>query len=185
MGETADLKCLAELILRRDTSRDSERDTLSRARAVGETGPRHPSEVVSLSRPVVDRDTETGAYATALAALERRCPDYVDADVWRQAITDGRRFVGLWGIQAVALGWTPRDLFGLHRPPDRPAANYQRLGRYDETGLVWLLQGRRVVTLTDTTAAIQTPMGAILTYRRHYKPTIGPEIFHDIGLGKG
>ena len=47
------------------------------------------------------------------------------------------------------------ELFGLHPVPERPAANYQRLSRYDETGLVWLLRGHPVVALMETEAAIQ------------------------------
>jgi hypothetical protein len=39
---------------------------------------------------------------------------------------------------------------------------------------VWLLKGRAVVALTDLTAAIQAPSGAILTYRKHRKPAFGP-----------
>jgi hypothetical protein len=33
-------------------------------------------------------------------------------------------------------------------------APYSRLSRYDETGLIWLLQGREVAALTETTAMI-------------------------------
>src|SRR5262249_44217882 len=38
--------------------------------------------------------------------------------------------------------------------------SYRRLSRYDETGLIWLLQGRPVVMLTAATAAIENPTGA-------------------------
>src|SRR6516162_8969657 len=51
-----------------------------------------------------------------------------------------RRFLAKWGEQAAALGWTPRDLFGLQKSPDQPHPSYRRLSRYDETGLIWLLQ---------------------------------------------
>jgi len=44
--------------------------------------------------------------------------------------------------------------------------SYRRLSRYDETGLCWLLQGRPVVALTEATAAIHNPTGAITIYRR-------------------
>ena len=64
--------------------------------------------------------------------------------------------MGLWGEPA-ALGWTSRDLFGLHRPPEKPHPSYRRLSRYDETGLIWLLRGRPVVALSERTAAIQSP----------------------------
>ena len=51
------------------------------------------------------------------------------------------RVLAQWGQQAEALGWTSRDLFGLHKPPDKPAPSYRRLSRYDETGLIWLSIG--------------------------------------------
>jgi hypothetical protein len=84
------------------------------------------------------------------------------------------RFLARWGQQAEALGWTSRDLFGLHKPPANTHASYSRLSRYDETGLTWLLCGREVVALTEATAAIQNPTGAITTYRRFNRPALGP-----------
>jgi hypothetical protein len=93
--------------------------------------------------------------AKALAALERRCPAYVEANRWQQAVEDGHRFLRQWGDKAAALGWTAQDLFGLQRPPEQPHPSYQRLSRYDQAGLVWLLFGQPVVALTETSAAIQ------------------------------
>jgi hypothetical protein len=108
------------------------------------------------------------------ACLTARSPDHVLADRWQQAVQDGRRFLAKWGEQAAALGWTPRDLFGLQKSPDQPHPSYRRPSRYDETGLIWLLQGRPVVALTDSTAAIENPTGAITVYRRYDKPALGP-----------
>jgi hypothetical protein len=122
-------------------------------------------------------EPSSAVFAKALAALERRCPDYVEANRWWQGVEDGRRFLARWGDQAGALGWTAEDLFGLHTPPERPHPSYRRLRRYDATGLIWLLQGRPVVALTEATAAIQSLTGAIsaiTTYRRHNKPALGP-----------
>jgi hypothetical protein len=113
-------------------------------------------------------------FGRTFAALENRCPDHVPAERWQLAVEDGRRFLSQWGEQAEALGWTSRDLFGLHTPPATPHPSYSRLSRYDETGLIWLLQGRPVVALTEATAAIQSSTGAIATYRRHNKPALGP-----------
>jgi hypothetical protein len=107
-----------------------------------------------------------GPFADALAVIERRCPDYVPANRWRQAVEDGRRFLDQWGETAAALGWTPLDLFGLHAPPHQLHPSYQRLSRYDGLGLIWLLCGRATVALTKTSAAIQTRGGARLVYRR-------------------
>jgi hypothetical protein len=78
-----------------------------------------------------------------------------------------------WGEPA-ALGWTSRDLFGLHRPPEKPHPSYRRLSRYDETGLIWLLRGRPVVPLTEATAAIKGATGNVTVYRKHTKPALGP-----------
>jgi hypothetical protein len=110
---------------------------------------------------------------TACDALERRCPKYVNQDRWQQAIADGRRFLAQWSESAAGLGWSARDLFGLAEIPDGPGSNYQRLSRYDQTGLIWLLQGRPVVALTSDTAVIETTTGTF-TYRRHDKPALGP-----------
>jgi hypothetical protein len=113
-------------------------------------------------------------FRRTLSALEARCPDLVPVNRWQVAVEDGRRFLARWGEQADALGWTARDLFGLHIPPATPYPSYSRLSRYDETGLIWLLQGREVVALTEATAAIQSSTGAITTYRCHNKPALGP-----------
>ena len=116
---------------------------------------------------------KTGTYGCTLAALQARCPDVVPAARWQQAIEDGRRFLAAWGEQADTLGWTARDLFGLHQPPAKPHPSYSRLSRYDQTGLVWLLQGRSVLALTDGTAAVENATGAITVYRRFNKPAFG------------
>ena len=94
---------------------------------------------------------------------------------WQQCLEDGRRFLETWGAQAEALGWTAADLFGLHTPPERPRPFYSRLSRYDETGLIWLLQGKEVIALTADTATIRNPAtGSLMTYRRCNKPALGP-----------
>jgi hypothetical protein len=110
----------------------------------------------------------------AFAALERRCPERVELDRWQRAVADGRQFLGRWGDQAAALGWTASDLFGLHQVPEDPAPTYRRLSRYDETGLVWLLRGDAVIALTEVTAAIQNAVGVVTTYRKYHKPALGP-----------
>ncbi len=94
-------------------------------------------------RPPGDIDIDAGAsaathFTAALEALERRCPDHVEPDRWRQAIDDGHRFLAKWGEQAEALGWTAEDLFGLAEPPKRPSPLYRRLSQLDATGLIWL-----------------------------------------------
>jgi hypothetical protein len=81
----------------------------------------------------------------------------------KQAVRDAETFLVKWGEQAHALGWTARELFGLHPVPGRPAPTFRRLSRYDSTGLIWLLHGRPVVALTANEAAIRGHSGATVT----------------------
>jgi hypothetical protein len=113
-------------------------------------------------------------FCRTFSALESGCPDLVPVNRWQLAVDDACVFLTRWGDQAEALGWTARDLFGLHTPPAKPHPSYSRLSPYDETGLIWLLQGRPVVALTEATAAIESPTGAPTIYRRHNKPALGP-----------
>jgi len=50
--------------------------------------------------------------------------------------------------------------------PAEPHPSYNRLSRYDATGLVWLLQGREVIVLTATSAAIMNTSGAVTVWLR-------------------
>ena len=112
-------------------------------------------------------------YASALTALRASCPAFIPEDRWHQAVADATAFVSEWGAEAEAFGWTVPELFGLHPVPEQPAANYSRLSRLDEMGVIWLLHRRPVVALTETTAAIQGAT-AVLTYRKINKPALGP-----------
>jgi hypothetical protein len=58
---------------------------------------------------------------------------------------------------AVALGWEPHDLFGCDR--DRPFACI------DQAGLLWLLNGDKLVALSENTATIETSNSVRHTYR--------------------
>ena len=144
-----------------------ERSEQSEIRVVGTqlTGRRVPA---SVAQPGLN------SLNSLLSHLEARCPELVNSSSWQQSIEDGRRFLAHWGEQAEALGWTSRDLFGLHRPPEKPHPSYRRLSRYDETGLIWLLRGRPVVALTEATAAIKGATGNVTVYRKHAKPALGP-----------
>jgi hypothetical protein len=135
------------------------------------------NDINDKSPPLPPRDPtfcRFGRFGRTCQELERRCPDLIEPSRWEQAIRDAHAFLSVWGEKADALGWTARDLFGLHPVPERPAASFQRLARYDSTGLIWLLHGRPIVALTVETAAIQTASGGILTYRKNNKPAFGP-----------
>jgi hypothetical protein len=134
-----------------------------------------PSKLQTKKRGAPPERTKlTEPFARTITALEARCPDLVPVGRWQLAVEDSRSFLARWGDKAEALGWTARDLFGLHTPAAKPHPSYSRLSPYDETGLIWLLQGRPVVALTEAAAAIQSSTGAITIYRRHNKPALGP-----------
>jgi len=109
-----------------------------------------------------------------LDVLRGGCLDLVDHDRWHRAVADGERFLAEWAEQARQLGWTARDLFSLHEPPESPHPSYRRLSRYDATGLIWLLEGREVIALTADTAAIRWPSGSVTIYHKNNKPASGP-----------
>jgi hypothetical protein len=140
-------------------------------------------------RTILESRRETrpsGPYGQLLAALQSKCPELVEPNHWQQAIRDADSFLQQWGAQADWLGWTARELFGLHPVPERPSPSYRRLSRYDETGLVWLLRGRAVVALTATEAVMRCPSGSTLMYRRQNKPAPEPlgDSINDIWGGK-
>jgi hypothetical protein len=62
---------------------------------------------------------------------------------------------------AAALGWGPHDLFGCDR--DRPFA------RLDQAGLLWLLNGAKLVMLAEDAATVEMATGARQVWRR--RPT--------------
>ena len=85
-------------------------------------------------------------------------PENVPPRRWAQFVNDCNRFLRVWTSQATALGWEPLDLFGCD-----PVKPYSRI---DKQGLVWLLNGRRVIALTVETATIEGAGGSRLTYRK-------------------
>jgi hypothetical protein len=137
-----------------------------RATSVGPDGVGCKVEIVELP--------QAGRYRKVFGVLQLKHPALVDVARWRQCVEDGKRFLAMWGEQAEALGWMSADLFGLHTAPERPHPSYRRLSRYDATGLVWLLQRRPVVALTEITAAIENASGNVTVYRKHNKPALGP-----------
>ena len=85
---------------------------------------------------------------------------------WLRFIDDCGRFLDEgWAACAEALGWGPLDLFGCNR--DKPFA------RISQAGLLWLLEGRKLLALTADTAAIATHSGGKLTFYRRLLETGG------------
>ena len=78
---------------------------------------------------------------------------------WRRFVDDVGLFLGgPFCAFAAALGWGPHDLFGCDR--DRPFA------RIDRAGLLWLLNGNKLVALSEHTATIETRTGARQMWHR-------------------
>jgi hypothetical protein len=104
------------------------------------------------------------AWAEGFARLDpNRPPGDVPARRWLRFVDDVGRFLdGDFAAIAAALGWGSFDLFGCDR--DRPFA------RIDQAGLLWLLNGDRLIELTESTATIETTTGRRQTWRR--KPAV-------------
>jgi hypothetical protein len=80
-------------------------------------------------------------WAEALARLDpKKPPGDVPPRRWLRFIDDCGHFLdGGWAARAMELGWGPLDLFGCDR--ERPFA------RMDRAGLLWLINGRKLVAL--------------------------------------
>jgi hypothetical protein len=100
------------------------------------------------------------AWVEGIARLDpNRPPADVPARRWRTFIHDCRRFFDSgFAAQAAKLGWGPLDLFGCDR--DRPFA------RIDQGGLLWVLNGYRLIAASENTGTIETRTGVRQTWRR-------------------
>jgi hypothetical protein len=86
-------------------------------------------------------------------------PGDVPPGRWRQFLMDARAFAGSqWAEQAAALGWTEDDLYG--------ADDAAPFARRDKAGLLRLLNGNRLIAISEDAAVIETRNGARQTYRR-------------------
>jgi len=117
----------------------------------GETG------VARAANPEHD---DPDAWDAGYARLDpEKAPARVPLACWRQFVDDTRRFLDSpFCAEATALGWGSIDLFGCNR--NRPFA------RIDQAGLLWLLNGNRVVLLTAMTAVVETATGVRQTFYR-------------------
>ena len=123
----------------------------------------------SRDREIQREVTGSTGRGTPLAVdLDRLDPDHPPGDVprarWAQFLEDARELhASGFGEQARALGWTEADLFGCD--DTRPFA------RIDRMGLVWLLNGDRIVALTAEAAVIEAKSGARTMYRKKGWPS--------------
>jgi hypothetical protein len=100
------------------------------------------------------------SWAEALARLDPAAPPAnVPPRRWLAFLDDCGRFLDAgWAVRAAALGWGPLDLFGCDR--ERPFA------RIDHMGLLWLINGGKLIELRRDRAAIETAAGARQCFRR-------------------
>ena len=100
------------------------------------------------------------AWAEGYARLDPdRPPGDVPVKRWLRFVDDVGRFLDSpFCAVAAVLGWGPYDLFGCDR--DRPFA------RINQAGLLWLLNGHKLIALSENKATIETRTGARQTYRR-------------------
>lgn len=107
------------------------------------------------------------AWAEGFARVDpSRPPAGVPLRRWRRFVDDVGLFLDRWATKAAALGWGPEDLFGAY--PRKP------FERIEHMGLLWLLNGARVIALTGDTALIETAEGARQSYRR--KPHVAGRV---------
>src|SRR5262245_60862518 len=96
----------------------------------------------------------------SLARLpETQPPSGFPDERWPEALASALDFCEEWAAPALALGWSPLELFGLH--PTAPAT------RLDCKGLAFVVRpGARVVAITADVATIRTRTGALLSHDR-------------------
>jgi hypothetical protein len=177
-GKTADLHALALLVLARDTRRDTGRDKVSRADPVSGKSSKTLETASTVGQPtgaVLARWGEAEAERAAIVehdgnvprawaeGYSRLDPDRPAGDVplsrWQRFVDDVGRFLDSpFCAVASALGWTAYDIFGCDR--DRPFA------RIDQEGLLWLLNGDRLIALSENTATVERRTGARQIFRR-------------------
>lgn len=99
-------------------------------------------------------------WAEALARLDPACPPGdIPPKRWLRFIDDCGRFLDDgWATHAARLGWGPLDLFGCDR--------IKPFARINRAGLLWLLDGRKLLALSADAAAIATASGGYLAFRR-------------------
>ena len=115
-------------------------------------------------------ETESRASEATAASLEEwreglarldpdRPPRNVPGKRWEQFIIDALRLFHIGMIKAAAeLGWPVFDLFGCD--------DTKRCARIDQMGLVWLVNGNPIVSISSSAAVIEMPTGSRQTYRR-------------------
>jgi hypothetical protein len=133
----------------------AHRAELAAALAEAETNDFEEREAIVEHDGGIPRD-----WAEGFARLD---PDHPPTGVplrrWVRFIDDIGLFLDNgFGVKAAERGWGPLDLFGCDRE--------RSFARIDRAGLLWLLNGDRLVDLDRHTAVIERRTGARQTFRR-------------------
>ena len=117
-------------------------------------------------------------WAEALARFDPACPPCdIPPQRWLQFIDDCGMFLDDgWARCADRLGWEPLDLFGCD--------GAKPLARVNRAGLLWLLNGRKLLAITADAAAIGTATGGYLTFGRHARDP-GGGLLWKLSFGEG
>ena len=104
-------------------------------------------------------------WAEAMARLDpARVPANMSQERWAQFIDDCGRFLDQgWATHAEGLGWGPLDLFGCDRE--------QSSAEGDHAGLLWRIEGGKLIIMSAYAAIIETATGQQMTFhRRNNRP---------------
>ena len=104
------------------------------------------------------------------------CPASCPAERWEALREDAYHFLRDHAARAHELGWTALDLFGVH--PEKPWE------RFDCMGLVPLLNGARVVVLSDNEAMVEKPNGSRATFHRRGQVPDETCLIWELGEGR-
>jgi hypothetical protein len=94
-------------------------------------------------------------------------PPHVDRSRWNTILEDAAHLLAGWVNQAVELGWSDLDLFGIAPPSGDPNSN----------GLAVWLNGRPLRALSEDFAVVVTEEGGRFYFNRPREP--GPRLLWD------
>jgi hypothetical protein len=114
------------------------------------------------SRPVrAERRIPVGWVEGVARLDDYRPPTDIPRHRWRQFVSDCHSFLNSsenWAERAAELGWDARALFGCHR-------NYP-LMHLGSAGLLWAINGGKLVELHRDWAVIELPVNSQRTFNR-------------------
>jgi hypothetical protein len=133
-------------------------------KAILSTAQEDRQSVTTVTSVTTDIHSRDGCVVNRLRSMT--APVSFSAETWRQLLLDADSFFQRWAERAELLGWSDKDLIGVH--PTAPAV------RYEAMGLVLLIRGGNLVEMDERAAVLRSPGGSLLTYRRLANPNAIP-----------